>query len=171
MAATELQDHIRSLLSAAGTSGQLNHDRGWTPAALTTNVAAHSRTKGRSNRQQPVYWASALLRSSDGDGMSADDASALTVQDSKRDMIGILLPILILLSTLLFLLVFFLVFIIILKARKRRGIALQDTDGPIDLAREEQLEGEGGVAGIESRWLEQQDEATRAGYDRAKGTH
>ena len=112
-----------------------------------------------------------MLRSSDGDGMSADDASAFTVQDSKRDMIGILLPILILLSTLLFLLVFFLVFIIILKARKRRGIALQDTDGPIDLAREEQLEGEGGVAGIESRWLEQQDEAARAGYDRAKGQH
>lgn len=91
------------------------------------------------------------------------------VEPLARDpALSLLLPLLILLSTLLFLLVFFLIFIIVLKRRRGRGIALTDNDGPIDLAREEELEGEGGLTGIEERWLEQQDEATQAGYERAK---
>jgi len=83
--------------------------------------------------------------------------------------LSVLLPILILLSTLLFLLVFFLVFLLILRQRRRRGIALLDSEGPIDLAREEEFEGEGGLAGVEERWLENQDDPTRIGYGKSKG--
>jgi len=48
-------------------------------------------------------------------------------------------------------------------------VILIEDDGPLDLAREEEREAEGGVAGLESRWLESVDLATRAGYLRAKG--
>ena len=100
---------------------------------------------------------------------SKDWARQAEVEPFARDpTLSLLLPLLILLSTLLFLLVFFLIFIIVLKRRRGRGIALTDNDGPIDLAREEELEGEGGLAGIEERWLEQQDDATQAGYERGK---
>lgn len=87
---------------------------------------------------------------------------------SRDPTLALLLPLLILLSTLLFLLIFFLVFIIVLKRKRRQGIALQDDNGPLDLAREEELEGEGGLVGVEQRWLEQQDDNTKVGYDRAK---
>lgn len=97
-------------------------------------------------------------------------AASTTVSMARDPALSLLLPLLILLSTLLFLLVFFLIFIIVLKRRRGRGIALTDNDGPIDLAREEELEGEGGLAGIEERWLEQQDDAPQAGYERAKCT-
>jgi hypothetical protein len=82
--------------------------------------------------------------------------------------LALLLPLLILLSTLLFLLVFFLVFLILVRRRRGRGIALQDHEGPLDLSREEEFDGEGGIVGVEERWLEQQDEAVQQGYQRAK---
>merc|ERR1712093_843615 len=82
--------------------------------------------------------------------------------------LGILLPLLILLSSLVFLLVFFLVFLVLLKRKRRRGIALSDHEGPIDLARQEEHEADGGWHGVEERWLEQADDSTRIGYERAK---
>lgn len=87
---------------------------------------------------------------------------------AERDVLVILLPILIILSSLLFLLVVFLVFTIIL--RRRRGIALGDSDGPVDLSRDEFADGAGGFTGVESRWLENVDEETARSYQRAKGT-
>ena len=87
---------------------------------------------------------------------------------SRDPVLTLLLPLLILLSTLLFLLIFFLVFIVVLKKKRRQGIALQDDNGPLDLAREEELEGEGGLVGVEQRWLEQQEDTTKAGYDRGQ---
>lgn len=96
---------------------------------------------------------------------SNNDLKALTIRDPS---LALLLPLLILLSTLLFLLVFFLVFLIVVRKRRGRGIALQDHEGPLDLSREEEFEGEGGIAGVEERWLEQQDEAVQRGYERAK---
>lgn len=104
-------------------------------------------------------------------------AGALSLSNDKTSMgsltmrdpsLALLLPLLILLSTLLFLLVFFLVFLIVVRRRRGRGIALQDHEGPLDLSREEEFEGEGGIAGVEERWLEQQDEAVQRGYERAK---
>lgn len=108
-------------------------------------------------------------------GLSSDsDAGTSIMRTSpaeQRDArLSLLLPLLVLLSTLLFLLIFFLIFLIIFKRTRRRGIALRDEDGPIDLTREEELEADGGLAGVEERWLEQQDESVGAGYDRAKRT-
>ncbi|KAH7104610.1 SPRY-domain-containing protein [Auriculariales sp. MPI-PUGE-AT-0066] len=82
------------------------------------------------------------------------------------DALRVLLPVLIVLSTLLFVLLVFLVCLLFL--RKRRGIALRDNDGPIDMSREELIDGEGGFDGVESRWLESVSEEVRRAYKRAK---
>ncbi|KAH9944433.1 SPRY-domain-containing protein [Epithele typhae] len=73
---------------------------------------------------------------------------------------------LIVLSTFLFLLLLFLVCVILL--RRRRGIMLRDSDGPVDMSREDLIEGEGGFEGVESRWLETVSELERRTYQRAK---
>ena len=85
-----------------------------------------------------------------------------------RDALLFLLPLLIVLSTFLFLILLFLVFVILL--RRRRGIRLRDGEGPIDLSREDLIEGEGGLEGVETRWLESVSEPERRVYLRAKGT-
>ncbi|PWY99386.1 SPRY-domain-containing protein, partial [Testicularia cyperi] len=82
------------------------------------------------------------------------------------DTLALLLPLLILLSTLLFLLLLFIILIIVVRRRAR--IALTDSDGPLDVGREEELEGTGGLDGLEQRWLESQDDTIRRGYRRAK---
>ncbi|ESK87891.1 endosome protein [Moniliophthora roreri MCA 2997] len=78
----------------------------------------------------------------------------------------ILLPFLIVLSTFLFLLLLFLLCIILI--RRRRGIVLRDSDGPVDMAREELIESEGGFEAMESRWLESVPENIRREYLRAR---
>ena len=85
-----------------------------------------------------------------------------------RDALLFLLPLLIVLSTFLFLILLFLVFVILL--RRRRGIRLRDGEGPVDLSREDLIDGEGGLEGVESRWLESVTESERRTYLRAKGT-
>ena len=84
-----------------------------------------------------------------------------------RDAFYILLPLLIVLSTFLFLLLLFLICVILL--RRRRGIMLRDHDGPVDMSREDLVEGEGGFEGVESRWLESVVDSLRRSYLRAKG--
>ena len=83
-----------------------------------------------------------------------------------NDALLVLLPLLIALSTLLFLLLLFLIFVILL--RRRRGIHLRDSDGPVDMAREERIDEDGGFELIEERWVEAADEQTRRYYHRAK---
>ncbi|GAA5832786.1 hypothetical protein JCM11251_005763 [Rhodosporidiobolus azoricus] len=90
--------------------------------------------------------------------------------------LAILIPLLILLTTLLFLL--FLLTLLLLRRKFGRGIALPtngagaegEVGGPVNLADENALfrDAEGGFEGVESRWLEEQDEVTKVGYARAK---
>ncbi|GLB36209.1 putative protein with domain in SPla and the RYanodine receptor [Lyophyllum shimeji] len=82
------------------------------------------------------------------------------------DALLVLLPLLIVLSTFLFLLLVFLICVLLI--RRRRGISLNDHDGPVDMSREELIEGEGGFDGVESRWLEGVSEQIRREYIRAK---
>lgn len=84
-----------------------------------------------------------------------------------HDALLVLLPLLIVLSTFLFLLLLFLVCVLLI--RRRRGIILRDSDGPVDMSREERIDGEGGFEGVETRWLESANEADRRTYLRAKG--
>jgi hypothetical protein len=86
---------------------------------------------------------------------------------STNDALLVLLPLLIVLSTFLFLLLIFLICILLL--RRRRGITLRDADGPIDMSRDDSVQGEGGFEGVESRWLESVNDSTRRLYLRAKG--
>jgi len=85
------------------------------------------------------------------------------------DALLVLLPLLIVLSTFLFLLLTFLICALII--RRRRGIILRDNDGPVDMSREELIEGEGGFENLESRWLEEVDDNVRRAYLRAKGSY
>ncbi|KII93223.1 hypothetical protein PLICRDRAFT_101040 [Plicaturopsis crispa FD-325 SS-3] len=96
---------------------------------------------------------------------SADDSDDLP-SAPQRDALLVLLPLLIVLSTFLFLLLVFLVCVLLI--RKRRGIVLRDSDGPVDMSREELIDGEGGFDGVESRWLESANETVRRSYLRAK---
>lgn len=82
------------------------------------------------------------------------------------DTLALLLPLLILLSTLLFLLLLFIILVIVVRRKAR--ISLGDSDGPLDVGREEELEGTGGLDGIEQRWLETVEEPVQRGYRRAK---
>jgi hypothetical protein len=82
------------------------------------------------------------------------------------DPLALILPLLILLSTLIFLLILFIVLVVLVRRRAR--IALSDGDGPLDVGREEELEGHGGLRGVEERWLETVSDAVRRGYARAK---
>lgn len=87
---------------------------------------------------------------------------------SLADPLLVLLPLLIILSTFLFLLLTFLVCVIIV--RRRRGIILRDNDGPIDMSREDLIDGDGGFENLEFRWLEEADDSMRRNYLRAKGS-
>jgi hypothetical protein len=89
--------------------------------------------------------------------------------DSQSDALLILLPLLIVLSTFLFFLLSFLICALII--RRRRGIILRDNDGPVDLSREDLIEGDGGFEGVESRWLDSVSENVRRAYLRAKGVY
>ncbi|ORY88948.1 concanavalin A-like lectin/glucanase domain-containing protein [Leucosporidium creatinivorum] len=84
------------------------------------------------------------------------------------ETLELLLPLLILLTVLLFLLLVFLVFLLLLRRSRRGAIQLGDGGGPTNLEQEDELEGEGGLQGIEQRWLEGTEETTRAGYLRSK---
>lgn len=84
------------------------------------------------------------------------------------DALIVLLPLLIVLSTFLFILLTFL--ICALVVRRRRGIVLSDNDGPVDMSREELIEGDGGFDLLEARYVEGLSDAGRRVYARAKGT-
>ena len=98
---------------------------------------------------------------------STQDERPQRTPNGSRDAFYIILPMLIVLSTFLFLLLLFLICVILL--RRRRGIMLRDSDGPIDMSREDLIEGEGGFEGVESRWLETVSEPDQRAYHRAKG--
>lgn len=102
------------------------------------------------------------------DALSADRTHRVhqTAHTPSRDALYILFPLLIVLSTFLFLLLLFLICVIIL--RRRRGIMLRDHDGPVDMSREDLVEGEGGFETLESRWLESVSEIEQRMYQRAK---
>ena len=95
------------------------------------------------------------------------DHPRMPPSQGNQDALLVLLPLLIVLSTFLFLLLLFLVCVLLL--RKRRGILLRDSDGPVDMGRQELIDGEGGFEGVEARWLESVDEETRRAYLKAKG--
>ena len=79
--------------------------------------------------------------------------------------LAILIP-LIVVSTVLLLLLFFTT--ALLLHRRRRGIELADEGGPTNLEREDRIDGEGGLDGVEARWLQTVDEPVKMGYVRAK---
>jgi hypothetical protein len=103
-----------------------------------------------------------------------NNQTSTSTQDSA---LALLLPLLVLLSSLLFLLLLFLIFLIVLRRRRshhhpsstrRHLLRLGDNDGPLDLSIPEEPEIEGGIEGLERRWLESCSQATRNGYLRAK---
>ncbi|WVQ83183.1 hypothetical protein IAT38_005322 [Cryptococcus sp. DSM 104549] len=78
----------------------------------------------------------------------------------------VFIPVLIVILTVLVGLVVFL--IAVLYMRRKRGIRLTEDGGPLDLSKGDGVIGEGGVEGVESRWLETVDPDVRSAYTRAK---
>ncbi|KIM32661.1 hypothetical protein M408DRAFT_184775 [Serendipita vermifera MAFF 305830] len=83
------------------------------------------------------------------------------------DALAVLLPFLFVLSTLLFIMILFLVCVLLL--RRRRGISLGDDGGPVDVSRDDVFnDADGGLAGVEERWLDSLGEDIKRGYRQAK---
>lgn len=155
--------------STENGGGGLQRSRDDKMAASSSAAVGQSSHEKSSNDQDIPTHRRIVLHNGDYNDSNSNGRTSLNHLTMGHDpTLTLLLPLLILLSTLLFLLVFFLVFLIVLRRRKSRGIALLDHDGPLDLSREEEFEGEGGIAGVEERWLEQQDEFLQRGYERAK---
>ena len=83
------------------------------------------------------------------------------------DALLVLLPLLIVLSTFLLLLLLFLVCVLLI--RRRRAIVLRDRDGPVDMSREELIEGDGAFRVLEQRWIDSVAEPIARAYNRANG--
>ncbi|KAF8584981.1 SPRY-domain-containing protein [Ramaria rubella] len=141
-------------------------------ATMTTTHAARDGERNQYSRL--VDWMN-VLKNSPSQELTVQSSAVVAIPKDRsrmpppqgnQDALLVLLPLLIVLSTFLFLLLLFLVCVLLL--RRRRGILLRDSDGPIDMSREELIDGEGGFEGVESRWLESVDEETRRAYLRAK---
>lgn len=78
----------------------------------------------------------------------------------------VFIPVLVVVLTVLVGMVVFL--IVVLYVRRKRGIRLLEDGGPLDLSKGDGVVGEGGVEGVESRWLETVDPEVREAYNRAK---
>lgn len=79
----------------------------------------------------------------------------------------IFIPVLVVVITVLVGLLCFLIAVLLM--RRRKGVRLTEDGGPLDLSKSDGVIGEGGVEGVESRWLETVEPDVRAGYARAKG--
>ncbi|KAK8847517.1 hypothetical protein IAR55_005375 [Kwoniella newhampshirensis] len=81
-------------------------------------------------------------------------------------LVLIFIPVMVVILTVLLGLVVFL--IAVLYMRRRKGIRLTEDGGPLDLSKGDGVIGEGGVEGVEARWLETVDPEVKEAYKRAK---
>lgn len=94
-------------------------------------------------------------------------------QDAPNDgfstVLLIFIPIMVVILTVLLGLVVFLVTVLYL--RRKKGIKLTEDGGPLDLGKGngDGVIGEGGVEGVEARWLEGVEPDVREAYRKAKG--
>ncbi|GAA5863695.1 hypothetical protein JCM3774_001217 [Rhodotorula dairenensis] len=94
-----------------------------------------------------------------------DVAAPAPVRHRADHTLAILIPLLVV-STVLLLFLFLAT--ALLLHRRRRGIELAEEGGPTNLEREDRVDGEGGLDGVEARWLQTVDESVKMGYIRAK---
>lgn len=135
-------------------------------AAATRSPASPPLQRLFNGRYKPKF--KEALYSSISSKLVSPARNTFTVPPGNTDAM-LLLPLLVVLSTLLLILLLFLTCIIFL--RRRRGISLREHDGPIDVSREELLQGDGGFEGVEERWLETVSEETRRAYRQAKSEY
>ncbi|WVQ98170.1 hypothetical protein IAU59_005292 [Kwoniella sp. CBS 9459] len=81
-------------------------------------------------------------------------------------LLMIFIPVMVVVLTVLLGLVVFLV--AVLYMRRRKGIRLMEDGGPLDLSKGDGVIGEGGVEGVETRWLETLDPDVKEAYKKAK---
>jgi hypothetical protein len=103
-------------------------------------------------------------------GYSTLPAQRIALDDGRQGVSTLLLvflPILVVVLTVLIGLICFLVAVLLMKRRK--GVHLTEDGGPLDLSKGDGVIGEGGVEGVESRWLETVEPDVKEAYRRAKG--
>lgn len=81
-------------------------------------------------------------------------------------MLLVFVPILVIVLTVLIGLICFLIAVLFMK--KRKGVSLTEDGGPLDLSKGDGVIGEGGVEGVESRWLETVEPDIQEAYKKAK---
>lgn len=87
--------------------------------------------------------------------------------DGPSTILIVFIPILVVILTVLLGVLIFL--IALLCMRRQNRIRLIEDGGPLDLSKSDGVLGEGGVDGVEARWLETVDPEVREAYRRAKG--
>lgn len=87
--------------------------------------------------------------------------------DGPSTVLIVFIPILVVILTVLLGVLIFLIALLCMKRQK--GIRLTEDGGPLDLSKGDGVIGEGGVEGVEQRWLETTDPDVREAYLRAKG--
>lgn len=87
--------------------------------------------------------------------------------DGPSTVLIVFIPILVVVLTVLLGVLIFLIALLCMKRQK--GIRLAEDGGPLDLSKGDGVIGEGGVEGVEQRWLENTDPDVREAYLRAKG--
>ncbi|KAL7419390.1 Protein ssh4 [Cryptotrichosporon argae] len=86
--------------------------------------------------------------------------------DGPSTLLLVLIPLLVVVLTVLLGMIMFLVSVLFM--RRRQGIRLTEDGGPLDLSRGDGVIGEGGVEGVEARWLDTCEPDVREAYRRAK---
>lgn len=131
--------------------------------------------RGGSSASRPQHWTEFVIQTPGYDIPHITESASMDIsrasygrERNSTDAFMMLLPLLVVLSTLLLTLLLFLICVLIV--RRQRGISLRDHEGPIDVSREDALDGDGGFEGVEQRWLESVSEEIRRGYRQAKRT-
>ncbi|KAK6903609.1 hypothetical protein I203_107114 [Kwoniella mangroviensis CBS 8507] len=129
---------------------------------IGSSTSSHSNNNMIETRQQPDPW---------NGRMPTPPATPNTGNSDNGDsgystILLIFIPVMVVVLTVLLGLVVFLV--AVLYMRRRKGIRLTEDGGPLDLSKSDGVIGEGGVEGVESRWLETLDPDVKEAYKRAK---
>ncbi|GMK59437.1 hypothetical protein CspeluHIS016_0800430 [Cutaneotrichosporon spelunceum] len=124
---------------------------------------------GRYEYMSAVPVASGVVRVADSKVVIGDihmRPSDFDSGDGPSTVLIVFIPILVVALTVLLGILIFLIALLCMK--RQRGIRLAEDGGPLDLSKGDGVIGEGGVEGVEQRWLETCDADVREAYLRSK---
>jgi hypothetical protein len=153
-----------SLAAPAASDGAQNLNAGvkslWAGGTVYT---------GEESKYRPASMQGPYPGPGSGGGGTVGTAPHQGEQRGLSTVLLIFIPVLVVVITVLVGLLCFLIAVLLM--RRRRAVRLTEDGGPLDLSKSDGVIGEGGVEGVEARWLETVEPDVRAGYARAKGAY